>query len=74
MKRVIEVGGMCCARCAERAEKKLLLLSGVQGAKAKFKKGIIFVESDLPDETLAECVTAAGFTVKTIRARQGLFS
>ena len=66
MKRVIEVEGMCCERCAERAEKKLRLLSGVSGAKANFKKGVIFVETELPDEALSACVTEAGFTVKGI--------
>ena len=73
MKRVIEVEGMCCKRCAERAEKKLLLLDGVSGAKANFKKGIIFVETQLPDEALAACVSEAGFSVKEIRARRGIF-
>ncbi|HJA95289.1 MAG TPA: heavy-metal-associated domain-containing protein [Firmicutes bacterium] len=74
MKRVIEVEGMCCKRCAERAERKLCLLDGVTGAKANFKKGIIFVETTLPDEALAACVTSAGFTVKAIRERRGIFS
>lgn len=74
MKRVIEVEGMCCAACAERAEKKLRLLSGVYAAKAKFKKGLIFVECEVGDEALKACVEAAGFSVKAIRARQGLFS
>ncbi len=73
MKRVIEVDGMCCKRCAERAEKKLLLLDGVTGAKANFKKGVIFVECEVPDETLFNCVTEAGFTVKEIRERKGIF-
>lgn len=73
MKRVIEVEGMCCKRCAERAEKKLLLLAGVSGAKANFKKGFIFVESEIGDEALAACVTEAGFSVKEIRARKGIF-
>ena len=73
MKKVIEVEEMCCKRCAERAEKKLLLLSGVSGAKANFKKGVIFVESDLPDEVLSACVSEAGFPVKNIRPRKGIF-
>ena len=73
MKKVIEVEGMCCKRCAERAEKKLLLRDGVKGAKANFKKGIIFVESELDDEALNACVTDAGFTVKEIRIRKGIF-
>ena len=73
MKRVIEVDGMCCKRCAERAEKKLLLLDGATGARANFKKGVILVESTLKDEELAACVTDAGFAVKEIRVRKGLF-
>ena len=73
MKRVIEVDGMCCKRCAERAERKLLLLDGVTGAKANFKKGIIFVEPSLPDAALADCVNDAGFKVTLVRERRGLF-
>lgn len=73
MKRVIEVEGMCCARCAERTERKLLLLDGVTGAKANFKKGIVFVETTLSDEALADCVRDAGFGVKCIRERKGIF-
>ena len=73
MKKVIEVEGMCCKRCAERAEKKLLLLDGVKGAKANFKKGVVFIETELSDEALTGCVTEAGFTVKEIRIRKGIF-
>lgn len=73
MKRVIEVEDLCCKRCAERAEKKLLLLDGVSGAKANFKKNIIFVETELPDAALAACITDAGFVVKEIRERKGIF-
>ena len=74
MKRVIEAEGMCCKCCAERAERKLCLLDGVTDARANFKKGLIFVETTLPDAALAACVEEAGFTVKTVRARKGIFS
>ena len=73
MKKVIEVEDMCCKKCAERAEKKLLLMDGVSGAKANFKKGVIFVESDLSDEELSACVEDAGFKVKEVRPRKGIF-
>ena len=73
MKKVIEVEGMCCKRCAERAEKKLLLTEGVAGAKANFKRGVIFVESELNDDALKIPVEEAGFTVKEIRPRKGIF-
>ena len=74
MKRVIEVEGMCCKRCAERAERKLCLLDGVSASNVNFKNGFIFLETTLPDEALASCVTSAGFTVKEIRERRGIFS
>ena len=73
MKKVIEVEEMCCKKCAERAENKLRLLEGVTGAKAKYKKGVIFVESTLSDDVLKECVEAAGFPVKAVRPRKGIF-
>ena len=73
MKKVIEVEDMCCKRCAERAEKKLLLLDGVSGAKANFKRGVVYVESSLPDSVLTACVELAGFVVKCIRPRRGIF-
>ncbi|MGN0822624.1 MAG: heavy-metal-associated domain-containing protein [Candidatus Gallimonas sp.] len=73
MKKVISVEDLCCAKCAERVEKKLRLLDGVKAAKANFKKGIVFVESDLSDEALGACVSEAGFTVKEIRIRKGIF-
>ena len=73
MKRVIEVDGMCCKRCAERAERKLLLLDGVSGAKANFKKGLIFVETELPDSAPVCRDDEAGYKVTLVRARRGLF-
>ncbi len=73
MKKVIEVEDLCCKRCAERAEKKLLLLDGVTGAKANFKKNLVFVETSLPDTVLTQAVELAGFLVKSIRPRKGIF-
>lgn len=73
MKKIIETEGMCCKKCAERAEKKLLLLDGVTGARANFKKELILVESNLSDEALSSCVAEAGFTVKRVRERRGIF-
>ncbi len=74
MKKIIETEGMCCKKCAERAEKKLLLVDGVSGARANYKKGVILVESTLSDEELASIVKEAGFGVKEVRERKGIFS
>ncbi len=73
MKKVIEIEDLCCKRCADRVERKLLLLDNVLSAKANFKRSIVYVESSLGDEELAACVTAAGFAVKAIRPRKGIF-
>ena len=73
MKRVIEVKDLCCKKCAERAEKKLLLMDGVTGAKAHLGKNLIFVETELGDEALKSCLEDAGFEVVLIRGRRGLF-
>ncbi len=73
MKKVIEVEDLCCKRCAERAEKKLLLLDGVTGARANYRKNLVFVETTLPDSILTQTVELAGFLVKCIRPRRGIF-
>ena len=73
MKRIIETEGMCCKKCAERVEKKLLLSDGVSGARANYKKGTVLVETSLSDEALASIVTEAGFTVTKVRERKGIF-
>ena len=73
MKRVIETEGMCCKKCAERAEKKLLLSDGVTGARANYKKGTILVETFLSDKELSAIVEEAGFTVIRVRERKGVF-
>ncbi len=73
MKKVIEIEDLCCKRCAERAEKKLLLLDGVTGAKANFRRNIVFVETTLPDSALTSYLELAGFMVNAIRPRKGIF-
>ena len=73
MKRIIETEGMCCKKCAERVEKKLLLCDGVSGARANYKKGTVLVETTLKDEELISIVTEAGFTVVRVRERKGIF-
>ena len=73
MKKVVETEGMCCKKCAERAEKKLLLSDGVSGARANYKRGTILVESTLSDEELASIVTEAGCSVVKVRERKGVF-
>ena len=74
MKKIIEVEDLCCKRCAERAEKKLMLLDGVSGARANYKKNVVLVETTLPDSVLSKAMELAGFLVKSIRPRKGIFA
>lgn len=74
MKKIIKTEGMCCKKCAERAEKKLLLCDGVSGARANYKKDVILVESSLSDEELISIVKEAGFEVKSVSERKKIFS
>jgi len=76
MKKIIEVGDLCCERCANRLACKLELCEGVVKAKANYKKNSIFVEtlSTLTDEQLKNAVVSAGFEVLSIAPRKGLFA
>ncbi len=74
MKKIIKTEGMCCKKCAERAEKKLLLCDGVSGARANYKKDLILVELSLSDEELISIVKEAGFEVKSVGERKKIFS
>lgn len=76
MKKIIEVSDLCCERCANRLACKLELCEGVVKAKACYKKNSIFVEvlSTTPDAELESAVTAAGFEVRSIAPRKGLFA
>lgn len=76
MKKIISVRDLCCERCANRLACKLELCEGVVKAKANYKKNSIFVEvlSTTPDEELEAAVTAAGFEVRSIAPRKGLFA
>ncbi len=73
MKKVIEIEDLCCKKCAERLENKLLLIDSILSARANFKRGVVFVETNLSDEAIAACVKDAGFEVKAVRPRKGIF-
>ncbi len=73
MKKVIEIEDLCCKTCAERLERKLLLMDGVSGAKANFKRGTVNVETTLSDGELSAAVREVGFTPTAVRPRKGIF-
>lgn len=75
MKKTIKVDDLCCQRCADQMAVKLALLDGVHGAKANYKKGLIFVEvrEDVTDEQLQSVFEGTGMNVLSIEKRKGIF-
>ena len=68
MKKIVNIEGMCCERCAKRVENVLSAVSGVVSADVKLKKKIAIIRSreEVSDEELNRAVTDAGFTVASI--------
>ena len=68
MKKIINIEGMCCERCAKRVEDTLSAVSGVVSADVKLKKNIAVIRSreEVSDEELTKAVSGAGFTVSSI--------
>ena len=75
MKKVIEINGMSCGHCQARVEKALNAITGVE-AKVELKKNraVVNLKSEVPDETLKNAVTEAGYEVVSIAEKKGLFS
>ena len=68
MKKIVNIEGMCCERCAKRVENALGAVSGVVSADVKLKKKMAVIRSreEVDDEELKRVVTDAGFTVTSI--------
>ena len=68
MKKIVNIEGMCCERCAQRVENALSAVTGVVSADVKLKKKMAVIRSrdEVSDEKLNEAVTNAGFTVSSI--------
>ena len=75
MKKTIKVNDLCCQRCADQMAVKLALIEGVRGAKANYKKGLVFVDVDesVTDERLKAVFEGTGMEVLSIELRKGIF-
>ena len=71
MKKIINIEGMCCERCAKRVENALGAVSGVVSADVKLKKNIAVIRSreEVSSEDLSKAITDAGFTVTSIAVK-----
>ncbi|MCD8309397.1 MAG: cation transporter [Clostridia bacterium] len=68
MKTVITIEGMCCDKCAKRAENALSAVKGVVNCDVKFKKNTAVIRSREPvsEEEIKKVISDAGFTVTEI--------
>ncbi|MCD8294112.1 MAG: heavy-metal-associated domain-containing protein [Clostridia bacterium] len=68
MKKNVYIDGMCCDKCAKRAENAISACRNVVNCDVKFKKNMAVVRSREPvsDDEIREAVERAGFTVTGI--------
>lgn len=71
MKKIINIDGMCCERCAKRVENALSAVPNVISADVKLKKNIAVIRSreEVADEQITNVITQAGFKVLSIEVK-----
>ena len=71
MKKLVTIEGMCCERCAKRAENALGAVSGVVSADVKLKKKLAVIRSreEVSNEEITKAVESVGFTVASIAVK-----
>ena len=71
MKKIVNIDGMCCERCAKRFENALSAISGVVSADVKLKKKIAVIRSrdEVDDEEIYRTIEYAGFKVSSIELK-----
>lgn len=64
MKKVLSVDGMMCSHCQMHVQKALEAVDGVQEVVVDLEKkeAVVSLSKDVPDETLMNAVTEAGYT------------
>lgn len=74
MKKIIEINGMHCPKCAGRVENALNAIDGVN-AKVNLakKQAVVTLKVDVADEVLKNAVASLGFEVVSIDEKKGIF-
>ncbi len=68
MKKYVYIDGMCCDKCAQRAENCIASCRNVVNCDVKLKKNMAVVRSreSVSNDEICEAVERAGFTVTSI--------
>ena len=73
MKKVISIEGMKCENCVKHVKDALNTLENVKNVKVNLAKKEAIINGGVSDEILKDTVTKAGYEVKSITIKKGLF-
>ena len=74
MKKIIEINGMHCVKCAAKVENALNAIEGVCAkVNLQKKQAVAAIKGEVADGAVAEAVTALGFEVVAITEKKGIF-
>ncbi len=74
MKKIIEINGMHCEKCATRVANALNEIEGVHAnVNLAKKKAEVSIKGEVSDEDLKNAVTSVGFEVGNITVKKGIF-
>lgn len=74
MKKVIEINGMHCPKCAARVENALNAIDGVTVKVNLDKKtAVVSLKGEVSDEAMSAAVSELGFEVAKITVKKGIF-
>ncbi len=75
MKKKISIEGMSCQNCVKHVEHALRNVDGVKDVKVslKDKNAVVKVNDNVTDDVLTLAVIEAGYEVKGIEIKKGLF-
>lgn len=62
----ISIEGMMCNMCVSHVEKALSELDGVENIKVLLSENCAYVDGDIDDEKILDCIKKAGYTVLSI--------
>ena len=74
MKKIIEINGKHCVKCAAKVENALNAIEGVSAkVNLQKKQAVAAIKGEVADGTLTEAVASLGFEVVSITEKKGIF-
>ena len=74
MKKIIEIKGMHCEKCATRVANALNEIEGAHANVSLAKnRAEVSIKGEVSDDTLKNAITSLGFEVGNITVKKGIF-